>query len=239
MSESATAQQHHPSALRNRIPILKAMMQLLPDSDTYEGFALEIATGTGALMEVLAPAYPSLTFQPSEYVPETPAPPEEQWSQHGKIGLRGGVDELSNIDEHASKVFKNCLTAIALDLMQPWPSAVTDRVGKVELIVCSNTLHITPWACTVNLLSSAGAVLAPGGNLVLYGPFKVGGEFIGTDGGEGNRNFDVKLRSTNEVWGIRNVDDLCELASSSGLTLRAKKDMPSNNLLLHFMKGEK
>ena len=36
--------------------------------------------------------------------------------------------------------------------------------------------------------------------LCLYGPFKVGGEFIGADGGEGNRNFDEKVRQSEGGW---------------------------------------
>ena len=79
----AKGQTHHPSALRNRVPILKALLKLLPDSDTWEGDALEVATGTGALLEVLAPAYPKLSWLPSEYVPEVAAAPEEQWSKRG------------------------------------------------------------------------------------------------------------------------------------------------------------
>ena len=77
----AKGQTHHPSALRNRVPILKAMLKLLPDSETWSGDALEVATGTGALLEVLAPAFPKLSWLPSEYVPEEAAAPDEQWSK--------------------------------------------------------------------------------------------------------------------------------------------------------------
>lgn len=233
----AAGQQHHPSALRNRIPILKACLKLLPDCESFAGRALEVATGTGALMEVIAPAYPLLTYQPSEYVPEVQAAVEEQWSKHGKIGLRQGLDELACIDEHGVNVFKNCAPAVALDLMRPWPPALTDG-PTLALVLCSNTLHITPWECSERLFSSAAAVLAPGGHLILYGPFRVDGAFIGADGGVSNAKFDEKLRSTNSAWGIRDVADLSALASRAGLELRAQVEMPANNLTLHFAKGE-
>ena len=126
---------------------------------------------------MVAPAYPHLTIQPSEFVPETPAPPEQQWSKHGKIGLRLGLDELACIDEHGCKVFKNVLPAVALDLSKPWPAAVTDKAGSFSLIMISNTLHITPWACSEGLFRGAGEVLAPGGHLIIYGPFK-GKKFV-------------------------------------------------------------
>ena len=162
---TAAGQQHHPSALRNRIPILKALLKLLPDSDTTDGCALEIATGTGALLEVVAPAFPQLSFQPSEYVPAVAAAPSEQWSKHGKIGLRLGLDELANIDEHGCKVFSNCVPAVALDLLKPWPLIVAERPGSFHLILCSNTLHITPWECAIGLFRGSGQLVSRRGGL--------------------------------------------------------------------------
>ena len=231
-SQVAAGQQHHPSSVRNRIPILKVLLKVLPDSDDVAGLALEVATGTGALLEVVAPAFPRVTFQPSEYVPETAVSPEEQWSKHGKIGLRQGLDELANIDEHGCKIFANCLPAIALDLLKPWPSAVREKKDGFTLIFCSNVLHITPWACAEGLFRGAGEVLMAGGHLVVYGPFKVDGEFIGAD----DWKFDEKLRSTNAAWGVRDVGDLSKLAAGFGLALRGKFAMPADNLTLHFVK---
>eukprot|EP00931_Biecheleriopsis_adriatica_P091422 TRINITY_DN65309_c0_g1_i1.p1 TRINITY_DN65309_c0_g1~~TRINITY_DN65309_c0_g1_i1.p1 ORF type:complete len:285 (-),score=42.07 TRINITY_DN65309_c0_g1_i1:81-872(-) len=238
-AESGSApQQHHPSALRNRIPILKELLKIFPSG--LDGLALELASGTGAHVEVFAPAFPQLTFQPSEYVPEVAAAPEEQWSKFGKIGLRLGLDELANIDAHACQVFSNAKPAVAIDLSRPWeewPSAVRESEGAFALILCANTLHVTPWECSVGLLQSAACALAPGGHLVLYGPFKVNNEFIGADGGEGNAKFDMKLRGNNPKWGIRDVGDLSKVAAAKGLTLKIKTDMPANNLLLAFVKA--
>jgi SAM-dependent methyltransferase len=222
--------------MRNRIPILKTLLNLLPESDSYTGTLLEVATGTGALMEVVAPAFPMLTYQPSEYVPTEVAAPEEQWSKHGKIGLREGLDELANIDERGG-LFKNVKKAVALDLTNAeFPTAVIAE-GKIDVVVCCNTLHITPWCCSENLLRNAGMHLKEGGHLLLYGPFKVDGQFIGEDGGEGNLKFDAKLKSTNAEWAIRDVGDLERLGEAVGLRLERKVGMPANNLTLHFVKG--
>ena len=237
LAAQGVGQQHHPSSMRNRVPILKAMIRLLPDAEEFSGAALEIATGTGALMELVAPAYPRLSVQPSEFVPKVAASPDEQWSKHGKIGIRAGLDELGNIDEHGCKVFHNVLPAVALDLSQPWPVEVTDKNGKFVLIFCVNTLHITPWECSIGLFRGAGEALAKGGHLMLYGPFRVDGEYVGADGGAGNAKFDEKLRTTNAAWGLRDVSELAKLAAGFGLPLREKVDMPANNLLLHFGKA--
>jgi hypothetical protein len=170
---------HHPSSLRNRDPILEQLQLLLPPASGLTGLALEVASGTGAHLEFFAPAFPSLTFQPSEYVPDEAAPEDEQWSRHGKIGNRAGRDELACLDSHGCKRFTNVLPAVPLDLSVPWaawPKAVTENEGRFVLMLCSNTLHISPWECTLGFMSGGGKALATGGHLFIYGPFKVGGQ---------------------------------------------------------------
>ena len=145
------------------------------------------------------------------------------------------LNELANIDAHGRAIFPNCLPAIALDLREPWPAAVAD--ASLSLVICANTLHITPWACSEGLFEHAARALKPGGHLCAYGPFKVDGAFVGDDGGAGNERFDAKLRSTNGAWGLRDVGDLAALAAQRGLRLAAKIPMPANNLTLHFIKN--
>lgn len=131
------------------------------------------------------------------------------------------------------------LPAVALDLSMAydvWPASVRRAAGTFSLVVCSNTLHITPWECSLGLLRGAAALLAPGGHLVIYGPFKVDGVYVGSDGGAGNAKFDAKLRETNSRWGFRDVGELSRVASPLGLTLCRKADMPANNLTLAFVK---
>jgi hypothetical protein len=65
---------------------------------------------------------------------------------------------------------------------------------------------------------------------------KVGGKFIGDDGGAGNAQFDQKLRETNSAWAIRDVEQVGEAAAAHGLKLTDQVGMPANNLLLHFVK---
>uniref|UniRef100_A0A7S0L320 DUF938 domain-containing protein n=1 Tax=Coccolithus braarudii TaxID=221442 RepID=A0A7S0L320_9EUKA len=230
-------QVHHPSALRNRIPILKELLARLPED--ISGAALEIGSGSGAHLEVYAPAFPSLTFQPTEYVPDEPALPEQQWSKYGKIGHRQGLDELANIDSHCASVFKNVVPAVGLDLLSPWeewPQIVREARGTYRLVICSNTLHITPWEASLGFFRGAARALSPRGHLFVYGPFKVDGGYVGADGGVGNAKFDQRLRETNALWGFRDVGELSSVASTEGLELRDKVDMPANNMLLHFVK---
>ena len=59
---------HHWMAMNNRKPIAAHMQVLVPpNSPLAQGLALEIGSGTGAQLQVLAEAYPGLTWRPSEY----------------------------------------------------------------------------------------------------------------------------------------------------------------------------
>ncbi len=65
--------------------------------------------------------------------------------------------------------------------------------------------------------------------LLIYGPFRVHGEFS-TDS---NREFDATLRSAGiEEWGLKDVADLKKAAAKYGLELKEQIEMPSNNFSL-------
>lgn len=66
----------------------------------------------------------------------------------------------------------------------------------------------------------------------MYGPFNVGGRFTSV----GNSNFDEYLRLQNPEWGIRDLDDLENLAQQNLMRLVEKHQMPANNLCLVFEK---
>ena len=160
-------QLHHASALRNRVPILKALLKLLPNEELI-GDACEVGAGTGALLEVLAPGFPGIQWLPTEYVPSEPVEVENQWAAHGKIGRRLG-SELETLDAHLQP-FANVLPAVAVDLLdENW----FENVGSgLDLLVCCNVLHVSPWACSEALFEGAGEVLRPGGQLLIYGPLR-------------------------------------------------------------------
>ena len=214
---------HHPSALRNRVPICEVLeKQLLKSSGT----ALEIASGTGCHLELFAERFPNFTWQPTEYLVD----PNLEASDIGRIGTRS-LDILETIDAVGSSQFSNVNPAVGLDVSQTFPEYILSQ--KFDLVVLVNVLHISPIECTHGLMIGAGAVLKDEALLCVYGPFKKDGNFTG-DGG--NERFDVSLKERNSLWGIRDVEYVEEYAKNGGLELLERIDMPANNFLLLFRK---
>ncbi len=93
-----------------------------------------------------------------------------------------------------------------------------------------NVIHITPWDVAEGIVAGAGRALAPGGHLVLYGPFRRGGAHTA----DSNAHFDAALRAENPDWGVRDVDEVAALADAAGLGPPRITEMPANNLLVAF-----
>ena len=109
-----------------------------------------------------------------------------------------------------------------------WP------VGKVDVVVNINMLHISPWATCAGLMCIASQLLAAGEPLIIYGPFLVEGR----ETAPGNLDFDASLRSRDPEWSIRHLEEVAATAETQGLTLERTVDMPANNLSLVFRKSE-
>ena len=170
------------------------------------GLLLEIAAGSGQHATYFAPYFPSLTWQPSE--PDTDSRASiKAWIEHVSTG--------------------NCNLPIDLDVTSnPWP------LSNVDAIFSSNMIHITPWECCTSLLAGAGKILGPLGVLILYGPFMRGGKHTAYS----NSQFDNSLKKRDPAWGIRDLDEVAEVAKSFGLACSEVVEMPANNLAMILKK---
>jgi len=168
------------------------------------GTVLEIASGTGEHAVHFAAALPHLTWQPTDQ--------DEQ--------------ALSSIAAHRmASGLPNLLPPLRLDATAPnWP------VEQADAVVAINMVHISPWRATQGLIAGAGRVLPPGGVLYLYGAYKENGAHTAPS----NEAFDQDLRRRNPEWGVRDLDELTELARTQGLDLAERIAMPANNLSLVF-----
>jgi len=192
-----------PAAARNRQPILDVLMWHLP----ARGLVLEAASGTGEHVVHFARACPALSFQPSDLDP----------------AHRASIDAWS-----AALGLTNVRPAIALDATAGiWP------VDAADALLCINMIHIAPWTAAEGLMRGAGRVLAPGGLLYLYGPYKRGGQHTAPS----NAAFDASLRAQDPAWGVRDLEAVAALAAAQGFGEPVIVEMPANNLSLVFKKA--
>lgn len=194
--------QFAPAAARNRDAILAVLRRHLPPC----GQVLEIASGSGEHAVHFAAALPGCVFQPSD----------------------PGAERRASIDAWvAAAGLANIRPALALDATDAdWPVTAADAV------LCSNMIHIAPWAAARGLVRNGARVLEPGGVLFLYGPFKRGGAHTAP----GNAAFDQDLRGRNPEWGIRDLEAVAAEAASLGFAAPETVEMPANNLSVIFQR---
>lgn len=99
--------------------------------------------------------------------------------------------------------------------------------SKYDAIFSANTAHIMSHAAVCRMFELAGEMLDDPGLFCLYGPFSRGGRFSTRS----NAAFDASLRARNASMGIRDLDDLEDLAHRNNMTLARTYAMPANNLL--------
>ena len=226
--------------MNNRAPIATHMKALLP-GPAAEGPALEIGSGTGAQLEVLAVEFPGLSWRPSEYCTEQSV--VRGFYEQGPDGPEPGhpvekMRALADLDEVLGKL-DNVLPAVELDASVPfasWPSPVTEGAGSYALVFASNVVHIAPWAVAEGIFAGAAAALRPGGSLVFHGPFQIDGKWVGI-GHE--QLWDSQMREfEGKDWGIRDVSEMKAEAARHGLGLVATKHPvgPARNFILQFIK---
>ena len=122
---------------------------------------------------------------------------------------------------------RNLRQPMVLDVRQSvWP------LRSVDAVFTANTLHILSWPEVSAMFDGIGGILAPGGVVCIYGPFRYSGRYTSPS----NLEFDRVLQERDPDSGIREIDDLNALASGFGLRLDADHDLPAHNRLLVFMR---
>ena len=120
----------------------------------------------------------------------------------------------------------NLLAPLQLDVTSPvWP------VERADAVVCINMIHISPWRAAEGLMAGAARVLAPGGVLFLYGPYKEGGRHTAPS----NEAFDAEpARAQSGMGRARSRTMSRALAARHGLEFVERVAMPANNLSVVF-----
>ena len=167
---------------------------------------LEVASGTGQHAEFCTEKLPHIVWQPSDV--------EIVESRLRERVVRCGRPTL--------------LEPIVLNI-DHWPNLRPAYDG----VFSANCIHIIPPHLLPKYVQGAAKSLKRGGLMMLYGPFKYGGEFTT----ESNRNFNQWLADRYDGAGIRDFETIDELAADNGLTFLSDQAMPANNQFIVWKKG--
>ncbi|WP_027158266.1 DUF938 domain-containing protein [Methylobacter luteus] len=192
---------------RNREPLLGVLKDKLPKDPSR---VLELASGSGMHINYFAPHFEHLHFQPSD---------KDQ-------SVFDNIKQLSV--DHSND---NIADPVHLDLTDPTTWFNPGKAGSFSAIFCINIFQVAPISIADGMMECASYLLDDNGFLLIYGPFRVEGQFT-TDS---NKEFHETLSSAGvSEWGLKDVADLKKAAEKHGLELKEQIDMPSNNFSLIF-----
>ena len=113
----------------------------------------------------------------------------------------------------------------------PWKLPLK-LVNSLQGIVSINMIHVAKWNCTIDLFKGAGKLLKKGQFLLLYGPFKI----CNSNVSKSNYFFDKSIKIKNHLWGIRNLEEVCDEAKKNGFIQENIIRMPANNFSIIYKK---
>ncbi|MGD9658989.1 MAG: DUF938 domain-containing protein [Methylocystis sp.] len=183
------------------------ILEVLREILPAKGLALEIASGAGEHVTFFAAAFPDLTFCPSDL------------SAEARESIAAWI---------AAAGIANVRAPLALDVERlPWP------IDAADVVICINMIHISPWRATESLFEGARRTLPENAPLYLYGPYTRGGAHTAPS----NAAFDASLRARNADWGVRDLEEIAEVARRKGFGNPQVVEMPANNLSVIFRRS--
>ncbi|MBV1905517.1 MAG: DUF938 domain-containing protein [Pseudomonadales bacterium] len=181
------------------------ILERLREVFSSKGTVLEIGSGSGQHAVCFSQALSHLKWQPSDRA----------------VHLDSLVQNITNFGGG------NVLVPVCLDV-----SALPWTVPAVDYLFAANVLHIMAETYVPDFFKGAAMVIAPGGRMCLYGPYRYENTFTS----ESNARFDDWLKSRDPASGIRDFEWVCKLATKNGFEFVSDYDMPANNQLLIFHK---
>ena len=182
-----------------------AILSVLREILPSAGMVLEIGSGTGQHAAYFAAHLPHLVWQPTDL-------------SENFASIRAWADEAG---------LPNLRAPLELDVnAEHWPAT------SAEAVVCINAVHIVAWRGVENLFAVAGRVLARGGVMLVYGPYRYASRPLEPS----NESFDRWLKARDPASGIRDFEAVNALASGNGLVLAGDRAMPANNRTIWWIK---
>jgi len=197
-----------PATLRNKDSIEDVLTRIIKKN----GLILEIGSGSGEHGIFFQKRFPEIIWQTSD--------PD----------LLHRKSIISWIDYE--ELNKKMPQPLDLDVENiPWKIPLK-LVHSLQGIVSINMIHVAQWTCTIALFKGAGKLLKKGQFLILYGPFKIGNKQTS----QSNYFFDNSLKMQNDLWGIRNLEEVTDEAKKNGFFQEDIIRMPANNFSIIYRK---
>ena len=197
-----------PATKRNRDFIGDVLSKIVKK----KGSILEIGSGSGEHGVVFQQRFPEIIWQTSD--------PE----------LLHRKSIISWI--HFEELNKKMPHPITLDVEKiPWkiPQKISN---SLQGIVSINMIHVAKWTCTIALFKGAAKLLKKGQFMILYGPFKFGNKHTS----QSNYFFENSLKIQNDLWGIRDLEEVNNEAKKNGFSQEDIIKMPANNFSIIYRK---
>ncbi len=152
--------------------------------------------------------------------------------------LPHSIWQTSDLDENhdgirariADSGLDNVREPLSLDVRSARPER-----ERYDAVYSANTAHIMSAATVGKMFAYVGATLEDGGLFLLYGPFRLHGEFTTSS----NAAFDEALRCQHPAMGIRDLESLDALAETAQMYRKRCFAMPANNFLVVWRKQKK
>ena len=172
---------------RNRVCIGDVLSRIIK-----KGSVLEIGSGSGEHGVVFQKRFPEIIWQTSD--------PE--------LVHRKSISSWIEYEDLNKKMPQ----PLELDVEKiPWN--IPRRLAhSLQGIVSINMIHVAEWTCTVALFRESGKLLKKGQFLILYGPFRIGNKHTS----KSNYLFDNSLKMQNNLWGIRNIEEVSKEGKKNG-----------------------
>ena len=168
---------------RNRDSIADVLSRIIK-----KGAVLEIGSGSGEHGVFFQKRFPEIIWQTSD--------PD--------LAHRKSISSWIKYEDLTEKMPQ----PLEIDVEKiPWkiPQKISN---SLQGIVSINMIHVAQWSTTKALFKESGKLLNKGTFLMLYGPFKIGNEHIS----KSNYFFDNSLKMKNDLWGIKNIEEVTEAA---------------------------
>jgi len=176
------------------------------------GSILEIGSGSGEHGVVFQKRFPEVMWQTSD----------------PKLIHRKSI---SSWIEHEN-LSKKMPQPLVIDVEKiPWEIPLK-LVHSLQGIVSINMIHVAEWTCTVALFGESAKLLKNGQFLMLYGPFRISNKHTS----KSNYFFDNSLKMQNDLWGIKNIEEVFDESRKNGFSQEDIISMPANNFSIIYRK---